>query len=41
MQADTPLQIKTGLRIAKPAPVVFDAIVDPEQMKNYFISKSS
>lgn len=35
------LQIKTGLRIAKPAQEVFEAIADPEKMKNYFISKSS
>jgi len=41
MHTETPLQIKTGLRISKPAPVVFEAIADPEQMKNYFISKSS
>lgn len=41
MPTGTPLQIKTGLRLAKPALAVFEAIADPEQMKNYFISKSS
>ena len=35
------LQIKTGIRIAKPAHEVFEAIADPEKMSNYFISKSS
>jgi uncharacterized protein YndB with AHSA1/START domain len=35
------LQIRTALRIAKPAHEVYEAIVDPEKMKNYFISKSS
>lgn len=41
MNPQTPLQIKTGLRVAKPAGEVFEAIVDPEKMSNYFISKSS
>jgi uncharacterized protein YndB with AHSA1/START domain len=41
MNTPSPLQIKTGLRVAKPAHVVFEAIVDPGQMSNYFISKSS
>jgi uncharacterized protein YndB with AHSA1/START domain len=36
-----PLQIKTALRVAKPAADVFEAIVDPEKMCHYFISKSS
>ncbi len=35
------LEVKAGLQIAKPASVIFEAIVNPEQMKNYFISKSS
>jgi uncharacterized protein YndB with AHSA1/START domain len=35
------LEIKTALQIQKPVHEVFEAIVDPEQMKNYFISKSS
>ena len=37
----SPLQIKTALRITKPAADVFEAIVNPEKMSNYFISKSS
>lgn len=36
-----PLEIKVGIQISKPIDEVFDAIVDPEQMKNYFISGSS
>ena len=36
-----PLEVKAALQIAKPASVVFEAIADPGQMKNYFISKSS
>jgi uncharacterized protein YndB with AHSA1/START domain len=35
------LEIKAGLQVLKPASAVFGAIVDPEQMKNYFISKGS
>jgi len=35
------LEIKTALQILKPVPEVFEAIVDPEKMSNYFISKSS
>jgi len=35
------LEIKTTLQIAKPCPEVFEAIVNPEKMSNYFISKSS
>jgi uncharacterized protein YndB with AHSA1/START domain len=35
------LEIKAGLQILKPAAEVFDAIVDPDKMKNYFISKGS
>lgn len=41
MNPQAPLQIKTSLRVAKPADEVFEAIVDPEKMSNYFISKSS
>ncbi len=41
MNALSPLQIRTGLRIAKPAAEVYEAIVAPEKMSNYFISKSS
>lgn len=35
------LEIKAGLQILKPVAEVFDNIVDPEKMKNYFISQSS
>lgn len=36
-----PLEIKTALQIQKPVNEVFEAIVDPVKMSNYFISKSS
>lgn len=39
MQA--PLEIKTAIQIGKPAHEIFEAIVDPDKMKNYFISKST
>ncbi len=35
------LEIRAALQIGKPREEVFEAIVDPEQMKNYFISKGS
>ena len=35
------LEIKTGIQILKPADKVFEAIVNPAKMSNYFISKSS
>jgi uncharacterized protein YndB with AHSA1/START domain len=35
------LEIKAKLQILKPANEVFEAIVDPKKMSNYFISKSS
>ena len=35
------LEIKTGMTIQKPAHEVFEAIVDPVKMINYFISKST
>ena len=35
------LEIKAGLQVLKQVKEVFEAIVDPEKMKNYFISKSS
>lgn len=35
------LEIKTALQISKPPEEVFEAIVNPEIMKNYFISKGS
>jgi uncharacterized protein YndB with AHSA1/START domain len=36
-----PLEIKAALQISKPVNEVFDAIIDPKKMSNYFISKSS
>jgi uncharacterized protein YndB with AHSA1/START domain len=36
-----PLEIKTALQILKPPHEVYEAIVNPEKMSNYFISKSS
>jgi uncharacterized protein YndB with AHSA1/START domain len=35
------LEIKAALQMLKPVDVVFDAIIDPVKMSNYFISKSS
>jgi uncharacterized protein YndB with AHSA1/START domain len=35
------LKIKTSLKILKPAHEVFEAIVDPAKMSNYFIAKST
>jgi uncharacterized protein YndB with AHSA1/START domain len=35
------LEIKTALQIQKPSGEVFEAIVDPSKMSNYFISKGS
>jgi len=35
------LEIKAALQIAKPVHEVFDAIVDPAKMSNYFISEST
>lgn len=35
------LEIKTGIQIQKPVHEVFEAIVNPEQMSNYFISYGS
>ena len=35
------LEIKAGLQVLKPVSEVFDAIVDPDKMKNYFVSKGS
>jgi len=35
------LEIKTRLQINKPIHEVFEAIIDPEKMSDYFISKSS
>ena len=35
------LEIKTALQISSPVQTVFEAIVDPERMTQYFISESS
>ena len=35
------LEIKVAIQILKPVKTVFEAIIDPEKMTNYFISKSS
>lgn len=35
------LEIEAGIQILKPSAEVFEAIVDPVKMSNYFISKSS
>jgi uncharacterized protein YndB with AHSA1/START domain len=35
------LEIKTALQISKPVNEVFEAIIDPVKMSNYFISKGS
>jgi uncharacterized protein YndB with AHSA1/START domain len=35
------LEIKTAIQIIKPVSDVFEAIVDPDKMSNYFISNSS
>lgn len=35
------LEIKVALQILKPVHEVFEAIVDPAKMKNYFISEST
>ncbi|MDB5211094.1 MAG: hypothetical protein JWQ30_1921 [Sediminibacterium sp.] len=35
------LEIKTGIQIQKPPHEVFEAIVDPKKMSNYFISEST
>jgi uncharacterized protein YndB with AHSA1/START domain len=40
MQNQT-LEIKTAIQILKPVHEVFEAIVDPSKMSNYFISKSN
>lgn len=34
-------EIKTAIQIQKPATEVFEAIIDPAKMSNYFISKGS
>jgi uncharacterized protein YndB with AHSA1/START domain len=37
----TDLRVETSLKIMKPAHEVFEAIIDPRKMSNYFISKGS
>lgn len=41
MAQNQKLEIKTSLKIQKPVHDVFEAIVDPKKMSNYFISKST
>jgi len=41
METHPLLEIKTELQVCKPVDEVFETIVNPEQMKNYFISESS
>jgi uncharacterized protein YndB with AHSA1/START domain len=38
---DRPLVIEVALQISKPVSTVFEAIVDPGKMSNYFISEGS
>lgn len=40
MKVDT-LEVKAAIQVSKPVNEVFEAIVDPQQMTNYFISKAS
>lgn len=35
------LEVKAAIQISKPAGEVYEAIVDPSEMSNYFISKGS
>lgn len=37
----TQLEIKTAIQISKPVDEVFDAIIDPAKMSNYFIAEGS
>lgn len=37
----TQLEIKTAIQISKPVNEVFDAIIDPAKMSNYFIAEGS
>ena len=41
METSTSLTIETKLQILKPAASVFEAIVDPAKMSNFFISQGS
>ena len=38
---DKTLEVKAALQIQKPADEVFEAIVNPDKMSNYFISEST
>ena len=38
---DKSLEVKAALQIQKPAHEIFEAIVDPDKMSNYFISEST
>src|SRR5438105_3212999 len=41
MMNNQKLEIKAALKVLKPVHEVFEAIVDPSKMSNYFISKST
>jgi uncharacterized protein YndB with AHSA1/START domain len=41
MSSSSKLEIKAALKIQKPVHEVYEAIVDPAKMSNYFISKST
>jgi uncharacterized protein YndB with AHSA1/START domain len=41
MKSNESLEIKTGIKIAKSAHEVFEAIVDPAKISGYFLSSSS
>ena len=41
MNNNQKLEIKVGLKMSKPEHEVFEAIVDPDKMSNYFISTST
>ena len=36
-----PMTVQAAIQIGKPGEQVFEAIVDPDIMKNYFISKGT
>jgi uncharacterized protein YndB with AHSA1/START domain len=38
---EEPLEIHVALQLQRTADVIFEAIVDPDKMSNYFISKST
>ena len=39
--AEDKIKAKVQMGILKPASLIFEAIIDPEQMKQYFISGST